>query len=541
MPFLASAYGLAFVIAVILYAAFYLVPLWQRGRALRLAELETLLSALRRDLNVETAGATRTPLNPPPRPPREKADESTRLAGFNLAVQTGTWGNHEPDDTGRVARGPFAPREDAPPGGDAPGGDGAEPVPQRQAAERLARLASLRGSYGDGVVQEAVDQIRAQYPDGAYQRFEAERLPTVAAFSERVSASRTMAGLFVLLGLFFTMIRLNGVVGAIADAAGGAAMAPAQFLATMGALMNGIGGAFTSSIFGLGLMLAALVAIGAVDLVAQRRLLALEQAVTHTVVPGLADLHDRLMPNLTLADLLAETGAHLKTLGGTVRGLTANLDQSLAGLGDRIGAMMGDFESFQHQYARLDDLLRNIGEASLHLRDTTGALKGAARRIGDPLDEFNKTLLRHLEAVADSVATTRDGFETLGEQIATVSAQTDGAVERIERSAGATFGDSAAHQQQTLAGLAAQSAEIERHFNRLADALGKASQVRIDESLVRIDRAVDRLAEVEDAPQTFFAYLRDAVARRRAPAARSAAPRPRAVPASTPDDTPARP
>ncbi|HEX8298245.1 MAG TPA: hypothetical protein VF594_03720, partial [Rubricoccaceae bacterium] len=48
------------------------------------------------------------------------------------------------------------------------------------------------------------------------------------------------------------------------------------------------------------------------------------------------------------------------------------------------------------------------------------------------------------------------------------------------------------------------------------DALGTASQVRIDQSLGRIDRAVERLAETEEAPQTFFAWLRDGFARRRA-------------------------
>ncbi len=510
-------YGLVFALAVVLYVAFYLVPLVARGRALHLMALESLLQALRRDLDHESSALT-TVLNPAKRSASDMADERTRLGGFKMTVATGTWANINKDAS------PPPPTT--------------EPVPQKQAAERLMRLPALRTDYGDGVVQEAVDQIRAQYPDGAYQRFEVERLPTVAAFAERVGAARTMAGLFVLVGLFFTMVRLNGVVGAIADAAGGATMAPAQFLATMGALMNGIGGAFDSSIVGLGLMVVALVAVGGIDLVAARRIHTLERAVVHTVVPGLADLHDRLMPNLTLADLLAETGAHLRTLGTTVRGLTAGLDGSLAGLGDRIADMMGDFSSFQHQYAKLDDLLKHIGEASVHLRDTTGALKGAARRIGDPLDEFNKTLLRHIEAVAGSVETTRDGFETLGEQVAAVAVQTDSAVGRIEASAGNTFADSLEQQQTALRALAAQSAAIEAHFTRLADALGKASQVRIDQSLGRIDQAVGRLAEVEDAPQTLFAYLRDAFARRRPAPLRAPRPAPRPAPSlETPPPT----
>ena len=503
-----QTYGFVFLGAAILYVAFYLVPLVTRGRALRLVGLGSLLDALRRDLDTETALPTAA-LNPPKRSARETADETTRLVGLDL------FDPRAPGPEGRPAEPPAA-------------------VPQKQAAERLARLPALRTDYGDGVVQEAVDQIRAQYPDAAYQRFEVERLPTVAAFAERVAAARTMAGLFVLVGLFFTMVRLNGVVGAISDAAGGAAMEPAQFLATMGALMNGIGGAFDSSIAGLGLMVVALAAIGGIDLVAAGRIHRLERAVVHTVVPTLADLHDRLMPSLTLADLLAETGTHLRTLGTTVHGLTASLDDSLAGLGDRIADMMGDFSSFQHQYAKLDDLLKNIGAASGHLAETTGALKGAARRIGDPLDEFNKTLLRHLDTVADAVAATRDGFETLGENVAAIAVQTDAAVGRVEAATAGTLGASTDAQTLTLGRLAAQSAAIEAHFGRLADALGKASQVRIDQSLGRIDRAVDRLAEAEDAPQTLFAYVRDAFSRRRRPAAgtaprRDAAPRPDAA------------
>ena len=481
-----STYGLVFLGAAVLYAVFYLVPLVARGRALRLVGLKSLLDALRRDLDREAVAAAPVPLTA-----REKADESAR----RVVVPGG-------------AAPPFLRLAGEP-----------ERAPQTQAAERLARLPALRTDYGDGGVQEAVDQIRAQYPDAAYQRFETERLPTVAAFAERVAAARTMAGLFVLVGLFFTMVRLNGVVGAISDAAGGAAMEPAQFLATMGALMNGIGGAFDSSIAGLGLMIVALAAVGGIDLLAAARIHRLERAVVHTVVPGLADLHDRLMPSLTLADLLAETGLHLRTLGTTVRSLTTGLDGSLAGLGDRIADMMGDFASFQHQYARLDDLLKNIGAASASLAETTGALKTAARRIGDPLDEFNKTLLRHIETVAGSVETTRDGFEALEEQLAAVAVRTDDAMARSEASAGNLLGESAAVQKATLDRLAAQAAAIEVHFDRLAEALGKASQVRIDHSLSRIGRAVDRLAEVEDAPQTLFAYVRDAFRGRRRPPA----------------------
>lgn len=487
MGFLASAYGLVFAGAVALYAGFYLVPLWRRGRDLRPFGLDSLVKAVRHDLDEETRAALAA-VNAPRRTPRETADEATRSADLFA------------DPSDRLAALAEAPRPVPPP---------------RRGAERLARLVSLHASYGDGVVQEAVDAVRAQYPAGAYPGVGVDRLPAVTAFAERAATARTTAGLFVLIGLLFTMVRLNGVVGAIADAAGGAQMRPEQFLATMGALMNGIGGAFTSSIVGLGLMLVSLLFVGAIDWTAAGRVHRLDRAMTRQVIPGLAEIHERLMPALTLSDMLAETSAYVRTLGGAVRTLNAGLDRSLDGLGDRIADMMGDFESFQHQYARLDDLLKTMGEASGHLRDTTRVLSGAARRIGDPLDEFNKTLVRHLETVADAVGVSRDGFAALGEQIAAVALQTDASVGRIAASADAAAGESAAAQHAGLARLAAQSAAIEVHFARLADALGKASSTRVEQSLGRIDRAVDRLAEVEDAPQTLFAFLRDRLTRRR--------------------------
>lgn len=421
MDLLVDNYWIVFLTAGGLYAAFYLGPLLAGSRALKSTGLDDLVTSLRRDLAEVVAERTPHPDDPP---------------------------EH---------------------GGDAP------PVPARQwAAERLGRLDGLQAQY-QGAVQEAVDQVRVQYPDGAYQHFEIERLPAVAAFSDRVGSARTMAGVFVLLGLLFTMVRLNGVVGGIAAAASGGALEPAEFLAAMGELMDGIGGAFDSSIWGLGLLVVALTAIGLVDWRAQRRVQRLETETVQKVLPILSELHKRLMPNLTTADLLAETGRHLQRLSGAVSGLTGELDVSLDKLGDRIGSMMDDFRSFQDQYAKLDDLLGHLRKAGVNLGKTTGALEGAANRIVDPLTTFNKTLLTHVETVVDWVDVSRTGFAQLSNEMAGVREHTDRLVEGLARAAETGFGEGLASHRATLAALDRQTGDMQRHLAAVAEQFDRAA------------------------------------------------------------------
>jgi methyl-accepting chemotaxis protein len=314
------------------------------------------------------------------------------------------------------------------------------------------------------------------------------------------------------------MIRLNDVVARIAAASGQSTMDPAQFLEEMGRLMGGIGGAFDSSIYGLALLVVALMLVGAIDWVAQRRVLRVERFVVHELVPGLADLHDQLLPNLSMADLMTETRDQLRSLGETVAGLSVGLDGSLSALGDRIRDMMADFNSFETQYVRLNDLLGHMGEASTHLRDTTGALRGAAQRIADPLDAFNKTLVQHIETVADAVAATHAGteaaernFARLGEQVAAVQAHTEGVVEHLARVAGRQLDAGADRQQQALDEVRAQTARLHESLARVSDALDKATQVQIAGTLQRLDATVGALDE--RGPQTLFAWTRQGVRR----------------------------
>ena len=506
MDSFAQFYYLFFLAAGVAYLGFYVVPLVRALFDLRLSGLDGLVQGVRHDLDTVTAAERpdrpKTPerdFKPPPPVSRgpltdaEAQDIADAYAdgypvdeireSYDLTFQE--WSElRDRHDFQRGVRtvigggSPASEQEDtfdfdlSDTDLDDETEEEQEEItsPQRWAAERLSRLGSLKGSY-QGVVQEAVDQIQSQYPDGAYQRFEIERLPTVAAFSERVGAARTMAGLFVLLGLLFTMIRLNDVIELIAASAGNSTMEPAAFLARMGELMEGIGGAFDSSIFGLALLVLALVIVGAIDWVAQGRLLKLERAVTHEVVPPLAQIHDRLSPNLTLADLLAETGAHLDVLGRTVGGLTGELDTSLSLLGDRIGRMMDDFRSFQDQYARLDDLLNHMKSASANLAGTAGALESAARRVGDPLNAFNKTLLSHVETVVDWTAVSKDGFERLTREAAATREHSDRLVEGLARAAQDGFGESLRDHRTAVAAIESQAVRLERRLTALSDAV----------------------------------------------------------------------
>ncbi len=345
MTSLAHAYYLVLLAYAAFYAAVYLLPLARAAGRLRPGDsLKRLTEALAEEHRVLDAERARTAAPTP-------AGAAT--------------GDGAPDDE----------RADA-------AGDEPDTSAHRRSTERLLTLPALRARYDSPLVQEAVDQLRVQYPGGAYQHVALDRLPSFSAYAERLGSARTMAGLFVLLGLLLTMIRLDGVVDQIGGAAAGVSMTPESFLASMGQIMTGVGGAFLSSIWGLGLMLGFLLVVALVDRRTQNGLNAAEAAFAGGVVPGLADLHTRLMPDLTLGDLLAETGLHLRTLNRTVDGMTDGMARSLAGLGERIETVLRDFGTFQDQYVQLNDLLKYIREASENLSRTTG--RSTARRSGSP-------------------------------------------------------------------------------------------------------------------------------------------------------------
>lgn len=400
---------------------------------------------------------------------------------------------------------------------------------QAQATRHLYNLPPLAASYRSDIVQEAVEQVRAQYPAGAYQRFRLEALPWYGAYAERAAAARNMASLFVLIGLGLTMIRLNGVVGRISevssasknsgvsDASGASQMSSDVFLGEMGRIMNDIGGAFLASIWGLALMVAALLVIGLVDRVVQRRLQRLEQTVVLEAIPLLTRLHERYMPSLTLPDLLADTGEHLLTLNHAVGGLTDGLARTLSGLSDQIDNMLDNFRSFQQQYVMLNDLLKHLGEASTNLKDTTRAIDGAARRLVDPVDECNATLLRHLETVADAVSVSREGHEVVSGDLAQLHARFDALLAEVREHSAGFYERGLAQQEATRAEmeeyikyLITQSEKVERQMEAAAEAFRASTPPQLAATLQDLGTAVgalnataSRLGDLDVSPSLF--------------------------------------
>ena len=314
----------------------------------------------------------------------------------------------------------------------------AGPTSQVVAMERLTGHRALVAVYPSPLVQDAVDRVRAQYPGGAYQRVDVEQLPSYAVYAERLGTARTMAGLFVLLGLVLTMTKLNGVVGEIAKIT----QAPtdqAGFLAAMSDLMTGIGGAFTASIWGLWLMLAALAILAVIDLFAQRAVSAVDRAFSGHVVPDLARLHQSLAPDLSLGDVLAKTSTSITGLNLTVDGLTRGMAASLSDLGEQIREMLQDFGRFEKHYVQLSGLLHEIGTAGATLQKVTRGLDGATQRLAEPLDDFNRNvgehlaLVRtHLETVGDATTAHIEGYRETTTQLQTVQAHGDETVQAIQ-------------------------------------------------------------------------------------------------------------
>jgi hypothetical protein len=386
------------------------------------------------------------------------------------------------------------------------------------AAQYLYNLPALNAIYVSGIVGQMVEQLRSQYPAGQYQRFNVEALPWLGSYVERLAAARNMAGLFVLIGLGLTMIRLNGVVERIGEASSADMMTNDAFLAAMGLIMRDIGGAFLASIWGLVLMVAALAVVGFVDRTMQRRVQEVEHAASMEVIPRLTRLHERSLPNLTLSDLLEDTGSNLRSLNQAVGGLTTGLSNTLSGLGDQIENMLENFRSFQQQYVMLNDLLKHLDEASKNLKDTTRSIDGAARRLINPVDDFNATLLKHLETVADSVEVSREGYRSTSDQLTTLHAHIDELLMEIRNGTSVHYQESAARQtemQEQIEGyikyLMTQGEQVERQMKATASALHGSSGPQLMSAIQGLDRTVQRLEmatrQFDGAvPLTLFAW-----------------------------------
>jgi len=286
--------------------------------------------------------------------------------------------------------------------------EGSPDIDPDETTARLENLRLLNADYRHPFASDAVSYLRAKFPRAEYQHFEVEPLPSVSEYLERVSMARNMAGAFVLLGLLGTMIKLDGVVEQIAGLAQTSRMQPAEFLGQMGTLMQGVKGAFLNSILGVALGVFALVIVGILNRFVQRRIDRLDHVMSQKVLPGLARVHNQLMPERTLADLLRGTGRRIDQLDETVEMLQSRMSGTVGTLSEEIEGMLERFEHYEKHYdlinrqvKALDERSESLESQSEDLRKQTEELRKAGERISGPIDDMNDTLRKHLEKVSE--------------------------------------------------------------------------------------------------------------------------------------------
>jgi len=359
---------------------------------------------------------------------------------------------------------------------------------------------TLESSFANDFVQQAVQQLRTHYPHGNFRSFEIERLPAYAMYDERLTAARNMAGLFVLFGLLGTMIKLNDIVQQIGDAAatGSQTVEASSFLNNMGAIMANIGGAFESSIWGLALMVIALVVIGLADRVMQRRLDALDATVQQQVIPRLATLQLLRTPNLSMGDLIEETSSLLTDLNGTVDGLTDGMQESLSQLSGRIEDMMEDFGSFQSQYAKLNDLIEALKKHAGNVDDVTDALRGAARTLQNPISDMNRnlnhTIREHMGVVGEAIQTSEKNRDELAREFQTMQAEMKGVLSSVEEIVQDNIDQSDKQHEEVVENVQKQIALIEKRSQQIDESVENQIALMQEQSKV-VETQMDKTAE----------------------------------------------
>lgn len=367
--------------------------------------------------------------------------------------------------------------------------EGVVAAQRRQRARRTVRPEALGMAYTNILVDETAAYFKARYPTGDFRTFELERLPAFAQYAERLLAARNMAGLFVLLGLALTMMKLNAVVGDIGGLSGGGEMTSEAFLVQMGDLMTNTGGAFWSSIFGLVLMIAALLLVGVADRFVQGGITKHDHEVQSILVPALVDLHEAQNPNLSVSDLIAETGALLAGLNRTVGGLAVQIDASLGGLSTRIEEMLREFGSFTQEYTKLNDLFVELKGATQGMEGVTRAVNASAQslerageRLTRPIDDFNaglnRTMRETLSTVVDALDRSRTAQEGVADEIHTMQAGVFKTSESLQSGLERYLDQGAEHHErqrerfeQQLALVDGQLETVEAHGTRMEKVL----------------------------------------------------------------------
>lgn len=380
------------------------------------------------------------------------------------------------------------------------------------------RSRTLESSFSAPMVAQAVQQLKTRFPDGDYRTFDIDQLPAYGTYTERLSSAQSMAGIFVLMGLLGTLLKLNEVVKDIGAAAGTETMEAAVFLDQMGSIMNNIGGAFLSTIWGLVLMVIFLVLIGAVDRFRQRHIDRLDEVVQTAVVPGLVELQRMRAPNLSMGDLIEETSGLLTELNTSVEGLTTGMQASLAGLGDKINTMMQDFGSFQRQYAKLDDMALSIRKFVDQAEEVTDAIKGAGHALANPISEMNRdlnhTIREHMAMVGDAIDASQADRDALASSFKDVERNLQRTTAQLRDVARDSLEDAETHRQRIEGLLEGQQDTIaetlqahqERELTFLKEQQTRHTQMLEEE----LDRIVAMSTTMQDQLQAVAEALESA-------------------------------
>ena len=425
------------IVYVIIYTLFYALPYMSQIFAFRLGKD---LEALIRGLRLEVTKATY----------RDVPDEASDEVSDDVSPATDT---PEEEDVKRDEE-------------DEKEGESKQSSQKKKRSPGQEQSTALQADFSSTLVQQAANQLHVKYPEGDFRTFNIEVLPGFSVYQERLSAARRMSGLFVLVGLLGTMFKLETIVGQIGVAAGSGSMDPDSFLSQMSAIMGNTSGAFMSSIAGLALMVIVLVVIGVLDRFVQWRFDKVERVFQGEVVPALAQLQKLRTPNLSMRDLIEETGALFTRLNGTINQLTSDMDQNLAGLGNRIEEMLEEFGSFQKQYAELDSLLKTLSESSESMTELTRTMRGAARSLHDPIGDFNEDVnasIQHLDRKLNE--TVREHMAIVGDAIQRSESESEeiaGRFNKIQRTL-----DQHLQQVEHL---------VEKHFEQVNQAQGEVAQ-----------------------------------------------------------------
>ena len=360
------------------------------------------------------------------------------------------------------------------------------------------RSRTLESSFSSPMVTQAVQQLKTRFPHGDFRAFDIEQLPAYGSYIERLSSARSMAGIFVLVGLLGTLLKLDDVVQDIGEAAGADAMEATAFLDQMGLIMTNIGGAFLSTIWGLVLMVFFLIVIGIVDRVRQRRIDQLDETMQTDVVPGLVELQQMRAPNLSMGDLIEETSGLLTELNTSVEGLTTGMKASLADLSSEINTMMQDFGSFQRQYAKLDEMALSIKKFVDQVEEVTHAIEGAGHTLANPISEMNRdlnhTIREHMAMVGDAIDASQADRDALASSFKDVERNLQRTTAQLRDVARDSLQDAEAHRERiesVLKGQQENLAEtIHTHQKRELQFLQKQQDKHaetLDEELRRIE------------------------------------------------------